>query len=50
MRAGRGLWAERSPEAPWLWRRRHRTILQRILDFFWGIGRAVRRFFRGGGK
>lgn len=27
MRAGRGLWAERSPEAPWLWRRRHRTIL-----------------------
>ena len=49
-RAGRGLWAERSPEAPWLWRRRHRTILQRILDFFWGIGCAVRRFFRGGGK
>ena len=49
-RAGRGLWAERSPEAPWLWRRRHRTILQRILDFFWRIGRAVRRFFRGGGK
>ena len=50
MRAGRGLWAERSPEAPWLWRRRHRTILQRILDFFWGIGRAVRRFFWGVGK
>lgn len=46
----RGLWAERSPEAPWLWRRRHRTILQRILDFFWRIGRAVRRFFWGVGK
>lgn len=49
-RAGRGFWAERSPEAPWLWRRRHRTILQRILDFFWRIGRAVRRFFWGVGK
>ena len=41
--------AERSPEAFWS-RRRHRTILQRILDFFWRIGRAVRRFFWGVGK
>ncbi len=42
-RARKGLWAERNPEAPWLWRKRHRSILQRIVDFLWRIGRALRR-------
>lgn len=29
--AGRGLWKDRKPTAPWEWRRRHRSLLERIL-------------------
>lgn len=42
-RAGLGLWAEGHPEAPWLWRRRHRSILQRLLDFVWLLWRRIVR-------
>lgn len=38
--AGRGLWRERNPEAPWDWRERHRSWWSRLL--YW-----VRRLFYG---
>lgn len=42
-RAGLGLWTEKHPEAPWLWRKRHRTILERLLDFVWLLWRRLFR-------
>ena len=53
MRAGRReLWAGASRGAVLLWRRRHRTISRRILDFFWGSDAPSGFAFwrQGGGK
>lgn len=41
-----GLWADQSPEAPWNWRRRHRTVLWRLALWLLRSLRAFCAIFR----
>lgn len=45
-KAGRGLWSREKPEAPWNYRRRQRTRLQRFAALLAGLFRRLFSFFR----